>query len=133
MADRRSFRLDLVACGLLLCGLVVALCIFSHSPADAPRTGVYPPSDQPANLVGPPGAWLAEGLHQSLGIAVYVLLASWFVLVVLLLVRRSLLTWSLRLSGWLLLLPCATVAADYLGPDFLDGPLQAAAAAWGPG
>src|ERR1700757_29455 len=117
MADHRSFRLDWIACALLLCGLVVALCVFSHVPGGSAGTGVYPPSAEPANLLGPAGAWLAQGLFESLGIAVYVFLASWFVLVVVLLVRRSLLTWSLRLLGWLLLLPSATVAADYLGPE----------------
>jgi S-DNA-T family DNA segregation ATPase FtsK/SpoIIIE len=123
MADRRSFRLDWIACGLLVCGLVVALCVFSHIPADSSGSGLYPPSEGSANLLGPPGAWLAQGLYDTLGIAVYVLLASWFVLVMVLLVRRSLLTWALRLTGWLLLLPCATVAADWLGPDLLAGPL----------
>jgi S-DNA-T family DNA segregation ATPase FtsK/SpoIIIE len=123
MVDRRSFRLDLAAGGLLFSGLLVALCIFSFDPSTAAPHGVYPPPPKPSNLLGPAGAWLAEGLYQTLGVAVYVLLASWFVLVVLLLVRRSVLTWALRLAGWLLLLPCAAVAADVLGPDLLDGPL----------
>ena len=39
------------------------------------------------------------------------------VLVILLLLRRSMLTWSLRLFGWLVLLPCAAVAGDVLGQD----------------
>jgi S-DNA-T family DNA segregation ATPase FtsK/SpoIIIE len=123
MADRRSFRLDLVAICLLLAGLLVALSVFSYNPTDAPGNCVYPPPSQTANLLGPAGALLAQGLFEALGIAVYVLLASWFVLVVLLLVRRSLSTWTLRLAGWLLLLPCAAVAADVLGPDLPGGPL----------
>jgi S-DNA-T family DNA segregation ATPase FtsK/SpoIIIE len=122
MAGRRSLHLDLVAGGLLLAGLLVALTVFSHDPADLPGPAVYPPHDQPANLLGEPGAWLAEGLFEGLGVAVYVLLASWFVLVVLLLVRRGLLTWVLRLAGWLLLLPCAALTANHLGPDLLGGP-----------
>src|SRR5438093_84843 len=111
MADRR-FSLDLLAGGLFLAGLLVALALFSHdSPA---ATVVYPRTPPPANLLGPAGAWLARGLYDALGVAVHLLLASWFVLVVLLFLRRSRLTWTLRLAGWLLLLPCAAVAADYL-------------------
>ena len=42
MADRRS-RLDLGAYGLLIAGLLVALSVFSHDPADPPGAIVYPP------------------------------------------------------------------------------------------
>jgi S-DNA-T family DNA segregation ATPase FtsK/SpoIIIE len=122
MADRRSFRPDLAAWGLLLAGLLVAGSVFSYDPADPPAATVFPPRPEPVNLLGPAGAWLAHALLETLGVGVFLLLASWFVLVVLLLVRRSRLTWSLRLAGWLLLLPCATVAADFLGPDLLGGP-----------
>jgi S-DNA-T family DNA segregation ATPase FtsK/SpoIIIE len=122
VADRRAFPLDLVACALLLAGLLVALSVFSYDAADPPGTSVYPAHAEPVNLLGPAGAWLADGLHQTLGAAIYLLLASWFVLVILLLLRRRVLTWVLRLAGWLLLLPCGAAAADYLGPDLLGGP-----------
>ena len=82
---------------------------------------VHPPNSIAANLLGPGGAWLARTLLETLGIAVYFLLASWLVLVVLLLLRRGLLTWSLRAAGWLLLIPCAAVSADYLDRDFSAG------------
>jgi S-DNA-T family DNA segregation ATPase FtsK/SpoIIIE len=122
MADRR-LRFDFAAGGLLLTGLLVALSVFSYAPADAPGTTVYPAPARPENLLGPTGAWVAHSLCETLGVAVYVLLASWFVLVVLLLLRRSLLTWSLRLAGWLLLVPCAALLADVVGPDVLGGPV----------
>jgi S-DNA-T family DNA segregation ATPase FtsK/SpoIIIE len=114
------FRLDLAAFGLLLTGLVVAVCVLSYDPAAA--GAVYPP---PAarDLLGLPGVWLARSLHQSLGVAVHLLLASWFVLVILLFLRRSWLTWLLRLAGWLVLLPCAAVLADLLGPSWPGGAL----------
>ena len=118
MAARGGRRMDFLAWGLLLTGLVVALCVFSHEP---PTGGVYP-SPPWTNLFGPPGAWLAQELYETLGVAVYALLASWFVLVLLLL-RENRWAWSFRLAGWLLLLPCATVIADVLGPDLLGGPL----------
>jgi S-DNA-T family DNA segregation ATPase FtsK/SpoIIIE len=114
MSQRQPWRLDLIAFGLLLTGLVVALAVFSHDPG----SGAAKP-----NLLGPVGDLLASSLSEALGVAVYVLLASWFVLVVLLFLRRRWLTWLLRLAGWLLLLPCSAVLADWLGPSWLGGPL----------
>ena len=89
MREQRHWRLDLVAGLLLIAGLLMALALFSHCPADDATT-VYPSNPTPENLLGSPGAWLAQTLLESLGIAVYVLLASWFVLVVLLLLRQGL-------------------------------------------
>ncbi|HEV3445768.1 MAG TPA: DNA translocase FtsK 4TM domain-containing protein [Gemmataceae bacterium] len=122
MADRRS-RLDFAAYGLLVAGLVVALSVFSYDPADPPGGAVYPPHETAKNILGSGGAWLARTLHETLGIAVHILLASWFVLVVLLFLRQSLVRWSLRLLGWLLLIPCAAVAADYFSAYLPPGPL----------
>lgn len=115
MADeRRAARLDLMALGLFLMGLVVSMASFSYEPGFQARSG---------NLLGRPGDWLAGELYQTLGSAVYVLLAAWFVLVLFMLMRKSWRTWARRLMGWILLLPCAAVSADYLGPDWLPGPL----------
>ncbi|MBY0525971.1 MAG: DNA translocase FtsK 4TM domain-containing protein [Gemmataceae bacterium] len=120
MSDRRRFHLDLTG-GLLLCtGLIVALSVFSYDAADMPNARIYPANARPANLLGPPGAWLANALIDALGIEVYPLLATWFVLVVTLLVRRGTVKWSLRLLGWLILLPCAAVLADSLGTEIGD-------------
>src|SRR5262245_38464960 len=119
MAERRGWHLDLVAWGLLLAGLLVALCVFSHDPP--PAGAVYPPPPEPDNLLGPGGAWLAQELYEALGCAVYVLLASWFVLVLLIFLRKGIVSWSRRLAGWLLLIPCAAVLADVVGPDVLGG------------
>jgi S-DNA-T family DNA segregation ATPase FtsK/SpoIIIE len=117
MAQRRS-RLDLAALGLLLAGLLVALSVFSHDPA-AGSASSSPRSERTANFLGPAGNWLATSLHETLGVAVHVLLASWFVLVILLFLRRRRWTWTIRLLGWLLLIPCAAVAADVIGPGWL--------------
>jgi S-DNA-T family DNA segregation ATPase FtsK/SpoIIIE len=119
MAQRHGSRLDFLAWGLLAVGLVVAVAVFSH---EAGSGWSYPP--RPAgNLLGPVGAGLAEELNEALGAAVHVLLATWFVLVLMLLLRGYNLRWLFRLTGWLLLLPCAAVLADLLGPDLLGGPL----------
>jgi S-DNA-T family DNA segregation ATPase FtsK/SpoIIIE len=118
MAERRAPRFDYVPWGLLLAGLLVALCLFSHEPSSA----LYPPHTAAGNLFGPAGAWLAQNLLESLGCAVFVLLTAWFVLVLLLLGSNRL-RWSTRLLGWLMLLPCAAVTADVLGLDVLSGSL----------
>jgi S-DNA-T family DNA segregation ATPase FtsK/SpoIIIE len=111
MTDRR-FRLDVTAFALLGAGLLVALCVLGN---DVPAAGPAHPAAEPTNPLGLPGAWLAQSLHEALGVAVYLLLASWLVLVVLLFVRRTWLRWAVRLIGWLVLLPSAAVAAELLG------------------
>jgi S-DNA-T family DNA segregation ATPase FtsK/SpoIIIE len=128
MADRRGLHVDLIAWGVLLAGLLVALCVLGHEP---PSATVYPPSAEPSNLLGPPGAWLAQELYETLGCAVHVLLASWFVLVVLLFLRKRVWTWTRRLAGWLLLIPGAAVLADIVGPDILGGPRTGSGGALG--
>src|SRR5262247_1185217 len=100
---RRTHRIDGIAWLLLVAGLLVGLCVLSYDV----RRGV--------DFFGRPGGWLARELILTLGIAVHVLLASWFVLVLLLFLRHSWLSWTLRLIGWIALLPCAAVAADWLG------------------
>ena len=122
MPDRRPWRLDAAACALLLVGLLVALAVFSHDPADS-GSAAYPPNPSPHNLLGPAGAWLASALYEALGLAVHVLLASWFVLVVLLFLRWGWIRWTLRFVGWLLLVPCAALLADRVGEPWDGGPL----------
>jgi S-DNA-T family DNA segregation ATPase FtsK/SpoIIIE len=112
-------RIDGVAWLLLLSGLLVALAVLSY---DARTDG---------DFLGPPGSWLARELTATLGVAVHVLLASWFVLVLLLFLRHSWLTWTLRLAGWLILLPCSAVIADWLGPEILGGPITGSGGAVG--
>ncbi|MSQ93997.1 MAG: DNA translocase FtsK [Gemmataceae bacterium] len=120
MPERRNLRVDGVAWLLFLSGLVVALCVLSHEPGRAA-----------ANLLGPPGDWLARELYATLGSAVHILLVAWFVLVLMLLVRKSWLRWSTRLAGWLILLPSTAVIADYLGHDWLQGPIYGSGGALG--
>jgi S-DNA-T family DNA segregation ATPase FtsK/SpoIIIE len=130
-------RFDFLAWGLLLAGLLVAGSVLGLDPIPAGAVSVYPPPPPPSNLLGPGGAWLGGALHETLGSAVYLFLVSWFVLVLGLLLRRKRLTWMLRLAGWLLLVPCAAVAAHLLGPglpaspwDVSGGTLGAWLTAW---
>jgi S-DNA-T family DNA segregation ATPase FtsK/SpoIIIE len=117
MADtRRAGRIDLIALGLFLLGLVVSLAVFSYEPGRVQ-------SGTSSNLLDEPGDWLAGELYQALGCAVYVFLAAWFVLVLFLLLRKSWRTWARRLLGWVVLLPCAAVVADMIGHEWLPGPI----------
>ncbi|MBI1831003.1 MAG: DNA translocase FtsK, partial [Planctomycetes bacterium] len=120
MPDQRNYRVEGIAWLLFLCGLAVALCVLSHEPA-----GAGP------NLLGVPGHALAHELQAALGSAVFVLLGAWFVLVLLLLLRKNWLIWTGRLIGWLLLLPCSALGADMLGHDWLPGPIHGSGGAIG--
>ena len=111
MPERRPARTDWGGWSLFAIGLIVATCLFSNE------------AEGDGNFLGPPGAWLADLLTQALGAAVHVLLIGWFVLVVLLLIHQPWRVWALRLFGWLLVLPVGAVAADWLGPAWLGGPL----------
>jgi S-DNA-T family DNA segregation ATPase FtsK/SpoIIIE len=123
MLDVKGFRRDLLACILLLAGLLAALAVFSHDPGDAPGARIFPTHAEPANLLGACGAWVAQELYETFGIAVYVFLMSWLILVVTLFLRRRPISWLLRLCGWLLLVPCVAVAADFIGLERLGGPV----------
>src|SRR5437773_8149112 len=118
-----AWRLDLAALVLLVAGLLVALSLFTDEPAPGAKVAATVSFVPHRNVLGPGGTWLAQVLTETLGVAIYVLLISWFVLVLLLFLRRGFFTWSLRLAGWLLLLPCMAVLADYLGPQVLGGPI----------
>src|SRR5439155_24670295 len=111
------------AVGLLVAAMLVALAVFSYDPTDPPSGTLHPPRAKPNNLLEIPGAWLAHGLFESLGLAVYGLLATWFVLVTLLFLRRRVVRWSIRLAGWTLLVPLAAVLANMFGPETVGDPI----------
>jgi S-DNA-T family DNA segregation ATPase FtsK/SpoIIIE len=121
MTDRRSWRLNVAAGVLFAIGLLLAVAVFSHDPADLDE-GVYPLHPMPHNLLGLPGAMAARALVGGLGKAAYVFLAAWIVLASPLFLRRGWRTWRLRLPGWLLLTPCAAVLCDRFGADWPSGP-----------
>ncbi len=122
MADRRPWRLDVTAGCLLGVGLSLTAALFSFDPADLPGA-IYPTNLVTRNVLGLPGAYLARGLFQALGVAAYVFLASWLVLV-LMFFRRHWWTWAWRLFGWLLLVPSVAVLADRLGESWTPSPMK---------
>jgi S-DNA-T family DNA segregation ATPase FtsK/SpoIIIE len=107
----RAWRVDLAAGVLLALGVLTGAALVSYDPADLPGS-VYPAHAPPRNLLGLTGAWLARSLIESAGVAAYVWLAGWFVFVAILFRRRDWLVGSLRLGGWLVLVPCIAVLSQ---------------------
>jgi S-DNA-T family DNA segregation ATPase FtsK/SpoIIIE len=114
MTYRSRAPSDIFAWALLCCGLVLTACLLSHDPSSPVPAEAYPTTELPDNLLGAPGGWLAQELFQALGLAVYLFLAGWLVLALLLLARRPALVWCVRLLGWLVLVPAAAAFADRL-------------------
>jgi S-DNA-T family DNA segregation ATPase FtsK/SpoIIIE len=110
MLGNRQWRLDLAAAVLFIVGVALAVAVVSHDVADQADI-VFPPNSAPKNLLGAPGAWASGILLQALGIGTYVFLISWFVLVLLLFLRRDWLRWSRRIVGCLVLVPAVAVLA----------------------
>ncbi len=119
MMSRRFWRLDAAALSLFAACVAVSLALFSYDPADLPGR-VYPVNAAPKNLLGRTGALLARSLHDGLGVGVYLLVGLWLAVVALLVLRRRWLRWSFRLSGWLLLVPAACLAATEWGARLGD-------------
>jgi len=125
MMPRRSepyvTRVDWSALALLAAGLLVALCVFSYRPA-APtlNSTVAEPVGGALTLAG---ELVARPLVDALGVSVYTLLAAWFMLVVLLVLRQIWWVWAYRFFGWCLLVPGVAVLADWIGPERLSAPL----------
>src|SRR5262245_48626877 len=125
MMPRRSepyvTRVDWTALGLLAVGLLVALCVFSYRPA-APSLETPTPTPA-AGVLGVAGEIVARPLVDALGVSVYTLLAAWFMLVVLLVLRQIWWVWAYRFFGWCLLVPGVAILADWIGSERLSGPL----------
>src|SRR5207245_9348223 len=82
--ERRAWRLDLAALVLLVAGLLVALSLFTDEPAPGAKVAATVSFIPHRNVLGTGGSWLAQVLTETMGVAVYVLLIIWFVLVVVL-------------------------------------------------
>src|SRR4051794_35643333 len=67
MSNPKPYRPDLVAVALLLAGGLLALTVVGADPGGADGQSAYPPRPAAGNVLGPPGAAVAEALHQSLG------------------------------------------------------------------
>ena len=122
MAKQPKPTLDFPAWILLITGLLVAACVLAYDPSQVTvRTG-FPPPQSANHLLGEPGLQLGSGLYEALGLAVYVFLAVWFSLIVLMFLKRDIRKWSLRLAGWVLLVPTVAALMDRLAPPIRGCP-----------
>ncbi len=116
MPQKGGVRVEAVGWLLLIGGFFLALCLLSHEPSSRGRTA--------QNLLGFPGDLLASELYAALGSTMHVMLVAWFMLVFMLLVGHGWLRWTGRVVGWLMLLPTGAVVADWLGHDWIPGPIH---------
>lgn len=111
----RLSRFDLAAILVLVAGLLVSLALLGEDYVPDQVSLLHTKSSMGANLLGIPGSWVATRLHRTFGLSAYLLMTCWFVAVVMLFQRRQFASWSRRLLGWLILIPCVAFAADNLG------------------
>lgn len=116
MPQKGGIRVEAAGWLLLIGGFFLALCLLSHEPSSR---GAHA-----QNLLGTPGELLASELFAALGCTMYLLLVAWFMLVFMLLIGHGWLRWSGRVVGWLMLLPTGAIAADWLGHDWIAGPIH---------
>jgi S-DNA-T family DNA segregation ATPase FtsK/SpoIIIE len=99
------WRLDAVALTLLATGGLLAAAL-----------GTHPPVGGESNLLGAPGDDAAELVIDPLGWAAAALLVAWFALTGVLVASRNWGRFAVRFTGWVVVVACAAVAADRLGP-----------------
>lgn len=119
-------RTDAVALTLLLCGLLLGVILLSEPPDNRSGLGGLFPS-----FLGLPAEALREELTETLGVGAYALVIGWIALAAALFAKPSWLHWSGRTVGALLLVICVSVAADWIGPNRLGGPLSGSGGAVG--
>src|SRR5262249_19745512 len=110
MAERRLISLDGCAVGFAAVGTALAVCLLSHGAGAG-------------NDLGEAGRGLAAALLEALGVAVFALLAAWAMLAVHLVCKRHWARWTVRLTGWTLLVGVAAIIADLTATH--HGPLTA--------
>ncbi len=120
MIDYQRLKTDLLALGLLAVTIFTALALVSHDPGDAPGTMVYPASTTIANLCGPTGAVVSNGLMNAFGLGAWLFLLGMITMDLGLFARRSMNDPAVRVMGWLTMLVsfCFLIqlSAPRLGP-----------------
>src|SRR4051812_37700786 len=118
MPDRPAGTgLPLFALTVLAGGLAVGASVVAFPPPGRPSLqGLYP---QPFGEVG---AALREALVEPLGAGAWMFVLGWLAVGITLLRRRRLMALA-RVAGWAVLTGCACLAADWIGPEALPGPL----------
>lgn len=98
------YRVDAVVLTLFAAGLILAAAIASYRPFAGSSTFLASLGDDLATLLVDPLGW-----------GVVVLLVGWFAIIGLLVVNRSPVRFSARITGWLVLTTTAAVATDWFG------------------
>lgn len=105
MSESRQWHLDIMSLFILLAGFFLSFCVIASDPTNPTAT----------HLLGPGGHWVAERLQTTLGLSVYVAIASWFCLVFVLYFRHQRWSWIRRLVGWVILVPTVALMSDWWG------------------
>jgi S-DNA-T family DNA segregation ATPase FtsK/SpoIIIE len=111
MAERRTFSLDGFAAGSLTVTAALACSLLGDDPAAG------------TNWLAEPGAGLAGALADALGTAAYAMVGAGTFLTLHLILWRNWISWTIRATGWAVLVPCAAVLIDRTAPGWLSGPL----------
>ncbi|RMH29278.1 MAG: DNA translocase FtsK [Planctomycetota bacterium] len=108
--------------GAVALWLLLAASLLSHDPADTAAGGVVPPNPDPANWIGPVGAYVSEWLIGTLGVGVWALLAGTGLWLGLAVARRPVGQPALRLVGLTTLALAISGAHALFWPNSGDRP-----------
>lgn len=136
MFENRNLASDLLALGLLVATVFLAVALVTYDPADplgepfaplnrlyAPDVVVYPLNETVANGCGTWGAYAADLLFTALGLCAYYLLISLAVLDYHLLRRREIDTPVVRAIGWMGSLVGLAAIVAIVAPGLSPGPV----------
>ncbi len=97
----------------LVMGFFLAGSVLSQDPTIPSRLTTYREPPPTSNLFGQLGDEIAANLYDVLGVGAYGLIAGLLILVFLRLQRKSLASCFIRMLGWMLLIPCISVFAEF--------------------
>lgn len=116
--EDRSPKFDVIALGLAVGAVLVAISLASYQPSD-----VFSAAGEVRNACGVVGARVAHGLLQTLGVGAYYAVGSFGVVAGLLLSRRRIDQPVMRTFGWVLSLVGVSTLGALLFPEWSPGPL----------
>ncbi len=117
------FHYSAAATALLVAVLFLSAALLTYHAGDSPRGLVYPTAASPTNVLGTPGARIADMLYHGVGWGSLYLLISLLILDRALFQRRIWQEPLVRLGGWLLSLAGFCTLAAFLLPGWSPGPV----------